>query len=87
MSSQLRHLNDKHGLTHTGSGSISAYNSAVGQARNAGQAIYSANDGKLDEGWGGLRNEAAHNPGKFTRSNDEVKRMIDGIRELLARIT
>jgi hypothetical protein len=87
LESELRHLIDKHGITHTGSGSISVYNGAVGQARNAGQVIYSANDGKLVEAWGGLRNEAAHNPGTFARSNDEVRRMIEGIREFLARIS
>ena len=86
LESQLRRLVDKHALPHTGAGSISAYNRAVGQARNAGQGIYSANEGKRVEGWCGLRNEAAHIPGTFTRSNDEVRRMIEGIREFLARL-
>lgn len=85
LETHLRHLVAKHGLTVTGHGSLSAYNQAIGQARKAGNEVYNANDGKLVDGWGGIRNEAAHGPGAFARSREEVGRMIGGIREFIAR--
>ncbi len=85
LESHLRHYVDKHGITFTGAGSISTYNSAVGKARKANPAFYSANDGKLVEAWGGFRNEAAHDPGNFARTKDDVKRMIEGVREFIGR--
>ena len=59
----LRHYLDRHAIPIAGEGSISKYNSAVGQARKANPNLYNANDGTLVEGWGGYRNEAAHVPG------------------------
>jgi hypothetical protein len=35
--------------------------------------------------WCGLRNEAAHDPGNFKRTKEEVKLMIEGIRQFIAR--
>ena len=85
LESHLLYLCQKHGVRWHGDGSISKYNSAIGQARNQGTEIYSANDGKLVESWGGIRNEAAHNPGSFNRSNTEVSMMINGIRQFFSR--
>lgn len=53
--------------------------------RNQGVPVYSANDGKLVEGWGGIRNEAAHTPASFTRGKNQVELMLDGIRDFIAR--
>lgn len=69
-----------------GDGSISKYDGAIAKARNDGTTtVYSVTDGKLVTAWGGIRNEAAHTPAEFNRSVDEVRRMIAGIRELMAR--
>ncbi len=86
LETHLKNYVDKHGLSFAGSGSISKYNSAVGQARksNPGQ-LYSVNDGKLVEAWGGDRNDAAHEPSSFARTRADVKRMIEGIREFIGR--
>jgi hypothetical protein len=85
LETHLHHYVDKHGIPIAGDGTISKYNSSVGQARKANPILYSANDGKLVEAWGGYRNEAAHKPGDFNRSKDDVKRMIEGIREFIGR--
>jgi hypothetical protein len=85
LETHLRHYVDKYGIPITGDGTISKYNNAVGQARKANLNLYSANDGKLVEAWSGYRNEAAHKPGEFNRSKDDVKRMIEGIREFIGR--
>jgi hypothetical protein len=85
LETHLRHYLEKHGIEIDGDGSISKYNGAVGQARKASPNVYPANDGKLVEAWGGYRNEAAHKPGEFNRSKDDVKRMIEGIREFIGR--
>lgn len=81
----LRHYAETHAITISGEGSISRYNNAIGQARKANPNLYNANDGKLVEGWGGYRNEAAHDPGSFSRSKDDVRRLIEGIREFIGR--
>jgi hypothetical protein len=86
LETHLRHLVDKHGLTITGDGSISKYDGVIAQARNAGSVtVYEPTDGKLVLAWGGMRNDAAHDPGAFSRSADEVRRMIEGIRAFIAR--
>ena len=87
LETHLRYYVDKHGLSFTGDGSISKYNGAVGQARKANPSLYSVTDGKLVESWGGLRNDAAHTPKEFNRTKDEVKLMIDGVRQFIARTT
>src|SRR5581483_12415080 len=82
LEAHLRHLATKNGLTVAGDGSISKYDAAISQARNAATAfVYPATDSKLVTGWGGIRNDAAHDPGSFNRSQDDVRRMIEGIRE------
>jgi hypothetical protein len=73
-------------LTIIGDGSISKYDAAIAKARNDGTAtVYAATDSKLVTGWGGIRNDAAHDPGAFSRSREDVRRMIDGIREFISR--
>ena len=85
LETHLRHYVDKHGIPVVGDGSISKYNNAVGQARKDNPNLYSANDSKQVDAWGGYRNEAAHKPGEFNRSKEDVKRMIEGIREFISR--
>lgn len=85
LETHLRHLVNKHGLAFAGEGSISKYDAAIAQARNAGNQIYSANVGKLVTSWGGIRNDAAHDPGNFKWSKDDVRRMIEGVRDFIER--
>lgn len=87
LEAHLRSLCAKFGLTVGGDGSISKYDGAIAKARNDGVAtVYSATDSKLVGGWGGIRNDAAHDPGAFSRSKEDVRRMIEGIREFISRI-
>jgi hypothetical protein len=84
----LRNLCGKFGLTVAGDGSISKYDRAIAQARNLGTAtVYSATDSKQAGGWGGMRNDAAHDPAAFGSTKDDLKRMIDGIRDFIPRTT
>ncbi|WP_147443526.1 hypothetical protein [Corallococcus sicarius] len=85
LESFLKHLCEKNSITWTGHGSLSAYERALGQARNNGNEVISASDGKLITGWGGLRNTAAHEPIKFTLGSTEVGLVIMHIREFIAR--
>ncbi|XXF78881.1 hypothetical protein P2318_03740 [Myxococcaceae bacterium GXIMD 01537] len=85
LESFLQHLCVRNGLSWAGDGSITRYEGALAQARNAGKEVVSATDGKLITGWGGMRNDAAHNPGAFSRRADEVRLMIEGIRQFVAR--
>lgn len=84
----LRSLCDKFALAINGGGSISRYDGVIAQARKLGTVTaYSVTDSKQVSVWGGLRNEAAHDPGAFGRSKEEVRRMIEGIREFIPRTT
>lgn len=86
LEAHLRHLVAKNGLMVAGDGSISKYDAAIAKARNDGTAsVYAATDSKLVGGWGGIRNDAAHDPGAFSRSPEEVRRMIESIREFISR--
>jgi hypothetical protein len=86
LETHLLHLCVRNGLTWPGDGSIEKYEGAVAQARNAGTAdVYKATDSKLVKAWGGIRNDAAHKPTEFTRSAEDVRRMVDGVREFIAR--
>ncbi len=70
-----------------GAGSIEKYDGAIAQERNAGTVeVYSATDSKSIKAWGGHRNEAAHHPTNFKHSPEEVRLMVAGIREFLARV-
>jgi hypothetical protein len=77
----------KHSISIIGDGSISKYSGAVGQARKTTANLYDANDGKRVEAWGGTRNEAAHSPGAFKQTKEEILRYIEGIREFLSRVS
>jgi hypothetical protein len=86
LETHLRHLVSKHGLTVNGDGSINTYDGAIAQARNTGTiTVYVQTDSKLVTAWGGMRHDAAHTPGTFSRSADDVRRMIEGIREFISR--
>jgi hypothetical protein len=85
LETHLSGLCSAHELTPPGTGSISKYDAAIAQARNAGNVIYNTTDSKNVTAWGGLRNEAAHEPTKFSRSAEEVRLMISGIRDFIAR--
>jgi hypothetical protein len=87
LETHLRHLVAKNGLTITGEGSIAKYDGAIAQARNKGNEIYSANLGKHVTAWGGMRNDAAHDPGNFKWSEEDVRRMIEGVRDFIDRTT
>ena len=73
-------------LAIAGDGSIGKYDAAIAKARNDGTAsVYAVTDSKLVGGWGGIRNDAAHDPGALSRSPEEVRRMIESIREFISR--
>jgi len=87
LETHLLHLCVRNNLTWTGEPSIGKYDGAVAQARNEGTVtVYSATDSKVIGSWGGIRNDAAHHPTKFARGVDDVRRMVDGIREFMARV-
>jgi len=87
LETHLRYLVAKHGLTIAGEGSIAKYNNSVGQERNKGNLIYSAADGDSVNSWGKTRNDAAHDPGNFKATKDQIKLMIEGVRQFVARTT
>jgi hypothetical protein len=69
-------------------GSVSKYEGTIAQERKAGRDILSATDGKQVSSWGGMRNDAAHDPVKFgmDRTVPEVRIMVEGIRQFVARV-
>ncbi len=85
LETHLRHLCLRNQVTWNGAGSISAYSDAIARARKRGILIYSKTDGKQVTSWGGIRNDAAHDPTRYDRTKDEVRLMIEGIRQFLAR--
>ncbi len=86
LETHLRHLVSNNALVVQGEGSIAKYDSAIAKARKDGTAnVYSSLDSKMVTVWGGMRNDAAHKPGDFDRSADDVRRMIEGTREFVAR--
>jgi hypothetical protein len=87
LETHLRHLLSKLKLAIPVPGSIDKYDGIIAQARNAGNEIYTANLGKLVKAWGGIRNDAAHDPGNFKWSEDDVRRMIEGVRDFIDRTT
>jgi hypothetical protein len=87
LETHLLHLCNRSGLTWDRDGSIEKYNRAIGEARNAKTVeVYSASDSKLVTGWGGLRNNAAHDPINFRLTPQEVGLMIESIRQFSARV-
>jgi hypothetical protein len=87
LETHLRHLVEKNSLAISGNGSIEAYNQAIAQLRNAGTEVYSAILGKQITAWGGIRNNAAHDPANFKATKEDVRRMIDGVRDFIDRTT
>jgi hypothetical protein len=81
----LRHLCLRNSLNWPGSGSIEKYKAALDQARNEGVETISPSDSKQVNAWGGRRNDAAHDPVKFTGSVSEVRLIVEGIRQFVAR--
>lgn len=86
LETHLLHLCTRNGLSWPGAGSIEKYNNAIGQARNNGNEIYSANDTKQVTSWGGTRNSAAHDPTHFSITSADAGLMKDGIRNFISRV-
>lgn len=87
LETHLLHMCDRNGLTPQGDGSISKYDGAIAQARNAGTVtVYSVADTQAIKAWAATRNDAAHSPSTFNRPAAEVRTMIDGIRQFIARV-
>ncbi len=87
LETHLRRLCDRSSIMWSGNGGIGAYNDAIGKARNDGTAnVYSASEQKQITAWGGLRNDAAHDPTTFAAPKDAIRRMVDGIRDFLVRV-
>jgi hypothetical protein len=82
----LRQLCAKNALAVQGHGSIDKYNTAIGVARNCGLTIYEKPDSSSVTSWGQLRNDAAHKPDQFRTTSDQVKLMIDGVRNFIGRV-
>jgi len=88
LESHLKHLASKNNLAIPGEGSISKYNDAISKARNDGIIeVYSATDAKQVTAWGGIRNDAAHDPKSFSRTQGGIRLMIDGIRQFIVRVS
>lgn len=86
LETHLRHLCERHTLTIEGSGSLENYNTALARARKAGAEILGTADNKLIVGWSDMRNKAAHDPSNFPHDAAAVRLMIEGIRQLVARV-
>jgi hypothetical protein len=88
--STLRHICDHASppITIDGHGSIEKYNTAIAKRRNEGTELLNPNQTKLITAWGGLRNDAAHDPIEFQSAHTRasVKNTIDGIRLFLALV-
>jgi len=66
---------------------VSTYNNAIASYRrkNPNLPLYSAATGDQISGWAKMRNDAAHDPLRFSKdySAERVRQMIDGIRSLI----
>lgn len=86
LETHLLHLCTRHNIPFAGDGSISSYEGAIAKARNAGTiTLYDKSDSKHVTAWGGMRNDAAHDPLNFTRAKADVSLMIEGIRQFVSR--
>lgn len=86
----LRGLCDRHGVKWDGKAQIENYKAALEREHKANPPNgITTTDGKLVTAWGGLRNDAAHKPDEFTkqRTPEDVRAMITGIRQFIARTT
>lgn len=87
LETHLAHLCVRNKIPIDGSPSIEKYNNAIGEARTKGTAtVYGVNDGKEVTSWGGKRNDAAHRPMEFKWKPEDIRLMIAGIRQFLARV-
>lgn len=75
----------KNRLEWQGHGSIEKYKDAMARARKEGTEIISATDEKNVTAWGGMRNDAAHQPTAFNRDQNAVKTYIESIRQFIGR--
>lgn len=82
----LLHVCQRYSVQWTGTPSIAAYNNAVRACKARQAAPYLEPDAAQVEAWGKVRNEAAHAPGLFQRSRDEVSLMLAGVRSFIARV-
>lgn len=75
------------GLTaFRGDPTIAKYDGAFAQARNTNQPVpYGTADSKSVIAWADHRNAAAHTPDRFMATGDQVKLMLEGIRDFLVR--
>ena len=81
LETHLAHLCDQHDLKWSGAGSIAKYDGAIAAARNAGTVeVYSPTRSKEITGWGGRRNDAAHDPTNYTATRQAVEMYIEQIR-------
>lgn len=87
LETHLRHLCDRAGVLGrlVGHGNIDKYKSLLDGARKDGDEVITKGDGKFVTAWGDDRNTAAHDPTSFTKSGPEVRLVIDGIRQFVAR--
>jgi len=88
LETHLRNLLVKYSLPIPGAGSINAYNLAIAQARNNGTTtnITPADTSQITA-WGQMRNGAAHDPGNYKGTKEQVDLMVRGIRDFIARTT
>ena len=86
LETHLKHLCERAGLSWEEPGSINAYDTSIARHRSqTGDAAYPTTDSDQAKGWGKKRNSAAHNPGDFRHDDAEVRLMIEGIRQFVAR--
>ena len=86
LETHLLHLCDRNNITWDGSGSINVYNDAIARERKQGNEVYAKSYGSLITGWGQIRNDAAHTPGEFGHSTEEVRSMLEGIRQFVTAV-
>ncbi len=86
LETHLHHLCIKHEIRWDGDGSLGAYRQALDTARANGLEVVSSADCKSIGGWADIRNDAAHKPTQFSHTKRQVELMIDGIRDVLARV-
>ena len=88
LETHLAHLCTQHNIPWSGDGSISKYDTAIAAARNLGTVeVYSATRSKEITGWGGRRNEAAHNPTTYAPTRQAVEMYIEQIRMFVREST
>ena len=70
-----------------GDPSIAKYEKEISAARNLGQPVpYEPVDSKNILAWAGFRNAAAHTPTTANATPEQIRLMLEGIREFIARV-